>query len=72
MLSGAVVAVKEREHSVERGSYFVNIVGLVHLFICLIDQVQEAPEGDEVVSFHDFPETGGAHEKVESSSHTVA
>ena len=30
----------------------------------MINQVQEAPEGDEVVMLHDFPETRGAHNKV--------
>ena len=59
LLAGAVVAAKEREHSVEHGPDFVNLVGLVHGLVRLIDQVQEAPEGDEAVAFHDFPETGG-------------
>ena len=36
---------KEREHSVEHGPDFVNLVGLVHGLVLLIDQVQEAPEG---------------------------
>ena len=26
--------------------------------------MQEAPEGDEAVEFHDFPETGGSCNKV--------
>ena len=30
LLAGAVVAAKEREHSVEHGDDFVNLVGLVH------------------------------------------
>ena len=57
LLAGAVVAVKEREYSVEHGPDFVNLVGLVHGLVRLIDQVQEAPEGNEAVAFHDFPET---------------
>ena len=64
LLSGAVVAAKEREHSVEHGPHFVNLVQLVHGLICLIDQVQKAPEGDEAVTFHDFPESRGACNKV--------
>ena len=47
LLVGAVVVAKEREHSVEHGPDFVNLVGLVHGRVRLIDQVQEAPEGDE-------------------------
>ena len=62
LLAGAVVAAEEREHSVEHGPDFVNLVGLVHGLVRLIDQVQEAPEGDEAVAFHDFPETGGVCE----------
>ena len=57
-LAGAIVAAKEREHSVEHGPDFVNLVRLVHGLVRLIDQVQEAPEGDEAGLFHDFPETG--------------
>ena len=64
LLAGAVVVAKEREHSVEHGPDFVNRVGLVHGLVRLIDQVQEAPEGDEVVTFHEFPETGGVHDEV--------
>ena len=64
LLAGAVVAAKEREHSVEHGPDFVNLVRLVHGLVRLIDQVQEAPEGDEAVAFHDFPETGGVHDEV--------
>ena len=45
LLAGAVVAAEEREHSVEHGPDFVNLVGLVHGLVRLIDQVQEAPEG---------------------------
>ena len=56
LLAGAVVAVKEMEHSVEHGPHFVNLAGLVHGLVRLIDQVQEAPECDEAVTFHDFPE----------------
>ena len=52
----AELSAKERENSVEHDAHFVNLVGLVRL----IDQVQEAPEGDEAVTFHDFPESGGA------------
>ena len=63
-LAGAVVAAKERKHSVEHGPHFVNLVGLVHGLVRLTDQVQEAPEGDEAVTFHDFPESGGVHNKV--------
>ena len=58
LLAWAVIAAKEREHSVEHGPDFVNLVGLVHGLVRLVDQVQEAPEGDEAVAFHDFPETG--------------
>ena len=64
LLAGAVVAAKEREYSVEHGLRFVNLVGLVHGLVRLIDQVQEAPEGDEAVAFHDFPESGGVRDKV--------
>ena len=53
LLAGAAVSAKERDHSVEHGPDFVNLVRLVH------DLVLEAPEGDEAVAFHDFPETGG-------------
>ena len=35
----------------------------------LIDQVEE---GDEAVAFHDFPETGGAHDKVVAGALPVA
>ena len=56
----AVVAAKEKKHSFEHGTHFVNLVELVHGLFCLIDQVQEAPEGDEAVMLHDFPETRGA------------
>ena len=72
LLVGAVVAAKEREHSVEHGPHFVNLVGLVYGLICLIDQVQETPEGDEVVTFHDFPESGGACDKVVAGPLPVA
>ena len=64
LLEGAVVAAKEREHSVEHGPDFVNLFGLVHGLVRLIDQVQEAPEDDEAVVFHDFPETGGVCDEV--------
>ena len=47
LLMGAIVAAKEREHSLEHGPDFVNLVGLVHGLVHLIDQVQEAPEGEE-------------------------
>ena len=59
-LAGAVVSEEEREKSVKHGPLFVNLVRLVHNFICLIDLVQEAPEGNEVVVLHDFPEIRGA------------
>ena len=52
--------VKKMEHSVEHGPHFVNLVRLVQGLICLIDQVQEAPEGDEAVAHYGFPETRGA------------
>ena len=60
LLVGAAVAAKEREHSVEHGPDFVNLDGLVQGFICLINKVQEAPEGDEMVRLPDFPEIRGA------------
>ena len=59
LLAGAVVAAKEREHSVGHGPDFVNLVGLVHGLVRVIDQVQEALEGDEAVAFQNFPEQGG-------------
>ena len=64
LLAGAVVAAKEREHSVEHGPDFVNLVRLVHGLVRLIHQVQEDLEGDEAVAFHDFPETGGVRDEV--------
>ena len=64
LLVGAVVVRKEMEHSVEHTSHFVNLVALVHSLICLIDQVQEAPEGNEAVALHDFPEARGVGDKV--------
>ena len=72
LLAGAVVSAKEREHSVEHGPKFVNLVRLVHGLVRLIDQVQEAPEGDEVVAFHDFPETGGVRDEVVAGPLPVA
>ena len=72
LLVGAVVVAKEREHSVEHGPDFVNLVGLVHGLLRLIDQVQEAPEGDEAVAFHDFPETGGVRDEVVAGPLPVA
>ena len=72
LLAGAVVAAKEREHSVEHGPDFVNLVGLVHDLVRLIDQVQEAPEGDKVVTFHDFPETVGVRDEVVAGPLPVA
>ena len=45
LLAGAVVGAKEREHSVELGSHFVNLVGLVHGLVRLIDQVTGIPRG---------------------------
>ena len=73
-MAGAVVAAKERELSVEIGpdSDFVNLGGLVHGLVRLIDQVQEAPEGDKAVPFHDFPETGGVHDEVVAGPLPVA
>ena len=72
LLAGAVVAAKEKEHSVEHGPDFVNLVGLVHGLIHLIDQVLEAPEDDEAVTFHDYPETGGVRDEVEAGPLPVA
>ena len=72
LLAGAVVAAEEREHSVEHGPDFVNLVGLVHGLVRLIDQVQEAPQGDEAVAFHDFPETGGVCDEVVAGPLPVA
>ena len=72
LLAGAVEAAKEREHSVEHGPDFVNLVGLVHVLVRLIDQVQEAQEGDEVVAFHDFPEAGSVRDKVVAGPLPVA
>ena len=56
LLAGVVVVAKERHVS-----HFVNLVGLVHAFLCLNDQVQAAPEGNEVVT---FPETKIAQDKI--------
>ena len=50
LLAGAIVAAKERKHSVKHGPYIVNLVGLVHGLVYLIDQVQEASEGDVAVA----------------------
>ena len=72
LLAGAVVAAKKREHSVEHGPDFVNLVGLVHGLVRLIDQVQEDPEGDEAVAFHDFPKTGGVRDEVVAGPLPVA
>ena len=72
LLAGAVVAAKERVHSVEHGPDFVNLNGLVHGLVRLIDQVQEAPEGDEAVASHDFPETGGVRDEVVAGPLPVA
>ena len=63
LLAGAVVAAKEREHSVEHGPHLVYLVGLEHSLVCLIDQVQRAQQGDEAVKLYDFPETRGARDK---------
>ena len=68
----AELLAKEREHSVEHGPDFVNLVGLVHGLVRLIDQVQEAPEGDEAVAFHDFPETVGVCDEVVAGPLVVA
>ena len=59
LLAGAVVAAKEGEHSVKHGPHFVNLVRLVYGIICLIDQVQEASEGDVAAPPHDFPKNQG-------------
>ena len=72
LLAGAVVVAKEREHPVKHGPDFVNLVRLVHGLIRLIDQVQEAPEVDEAVAFHDFPETGGVRDEVVAGPLPVA
>ena len=64
LLTGAVVAGKESEHSVKHGPHLVNLVGLVHSLVHLIDQVQETPDGDEAAVLHDFPATRGAQDKV--------
>ena len=72
LLAGAVVAAKEREHSVEHGPDFVNLVGLVQGLVHLIDLVQEAPEGDEALTFHDLPETGGVRDEVVAGPLPVA
>ena len=34
--------------------------------------MQEAPEGDEAVAFHDFPETGGVKDEVVAGPLPVA
>ena len=72
LLAGAVVAAKEKEHSLEHGPHFVNLVGLVYSLVHLINQMQEAPEGDEVLAFNDFPESGGACNKVVAGPLPVA
>ena len=71
LLAGAVVVAKGREHSVH-GPDFVNLVGLVHGLIRLIDQMQEAREGDEAVTFHDFPEARGVRDEVVAGPLPVA
>ena len=72
LLAGAEVGAKEREHSVEHRPDFINLDGLVHGLIHLIDQVQEAPKGDDAVMFHDFPETGGVRDEVVAGPLPVA
>ena len=72
LLVWAVEAAKEREHSVEHGPHLVNLVGLVHVLILLIDQVQEAPDSDEEAEFHDSPESGGVCDKVVGGPLSVA
>ena len=67
LLVGAVVAAKEKEHSVEHGPDFVNLVGLVHGLVRLIDQVQKPQR-----AFHDFPETGGERNEVVAGPLPVA
>ena len=69
---GAVVAAKQREHSVEHWPHFVNLVGLIHSLVCLIDQVQEVQDVDEVVKLHDFPKTRGAQDKAVAGPMSVA
>ena len=71
-MAGGVIAAKEREHSVKHGPDFVNLVGLVHGLVRLVDQVQETPEGAEAVTFHDFPETGIVRDEVVAGPLTVA
>ena len=55
-------------HSVD----FVNLVGLIHSLGCLIDQVQEIQDVDEVVKLHDFPKTRGAQDKAVAGPMRVA
>ena len=72
LLTGAVIAAKERKHFVEHGPDFVNLVGLVYGLVRLVDQVQQTPEGDEAVTFHDFPETWGVLDEVVAGPLPVA
>ena len=67
LLVGAVVAAKEREHSVELFPHFVNLVGLLHSLVRLY-----RPEGDEAVAIHDFPVSRGASDKDVASPLPVA
>ena len=60
------------EHSVKHGPDFVNLVCLVHGCVRLVDQVQETPEGDKAVTFHDFPETKGVRDEVVAGPLPVA
>ena len=57
LLADAVIAAKEREHSVEHGPHFVNLVGLVHGLVRLV---------------HDFPETGAVRIEVVAGPLPVA
>ena len=63
---------KERENSVKHGPYFVNLLGLVHGLVCLIDQVQEALEANEVIVLYDFHKMRSAHDEVVASPLPVA
>ena len=50
----------------------MGLVGHVHGLVRVVDQVQETPEGDEAVAFHDFPETGGVRDEVVAGPLPVA
>ena len=72
VVQGPSEAARQVPWPVEHGPDFVNLVGLVHILVLLIDQLQEAPEGDEAVAFHDFPETGGVGDEVVAGPLPVA